>query len=143
MKQQNCNAFLSIKGKPKNKIDCIAWLLLNVFGCKFCETCREKPCKIKDGECCTDNIADYIREAVKEENATKPKTNFDRITENEESLAEHMVHLCYETYYDINRGEMDNRPYYTTITGECYYNKEEAIKRTIEWLQKEAEEETR
>lgn len=63
-----CKNYLTSIGKPKNKIDCIAWLLLNVFGCKFCETCRDKPCNIKDGELCTDNIANYIREAVKEEN---------------------------------------------------------------------------
>ena len=63
-----CKNYLTSIGKPKNKIDCIAWLLLNVFGYKFCETCRDKPCNIKDGELCTDNIANYIREAVKEEN---------------------------------------------------------------------------
>jgi len=63
-----CKNYLTSIGKPKNKIDCIAWLLLNVFGCKFCETCRDKPCNIKDGELCADNIANYIREAVKEEN---------------------------------------------------------------------------
>ncbi len=68
-----------------------------------------------------------------------PKTNFDRITESVESLAEHMVHLCYETYYDCNRCEMDSRPYYTTVTGACYYTKEGAIQHTIEWLQKECE----
>lgn len=65
-----CKNYLNSIGKPKNKIDCIAWLLLNVFGCKFCETCRDKPCNIKDGESCTDNIANYIREAVKEETPT-------------------------------------------------------------------------
>lgn len=65
-----CKNYLTSIGKPKNKIDCVAWLLLNVFGCKFCETCRDKPCNIKDGELCTDNIANYIREAVKEETPT-------------------------------------------------------------------------
>jgi hypothetical protein len=65
-----CKNYLTSIGKPKNKIDCIAWLLLNVFGCKFCETCRDKSCNIKDGELCTDNIANYIREAVKEETPT-------------------------------------------------------------------------
>ncbi len=70
----------------------------------------------------------------------KPKkTNIDRITEGEGVLAEHMVHLCYETYYDCNRCEMDSRPYYTTVTGACYYTKEGAIQHTIEWLQKECE----
>ena len=65
-----CKNYLNSICKPKNKINCIAWLLLNVFGCKFCETCREKSCNIKDGELCTDNIANYIREAVKEETPT-------------------------------------------------------------------------
>ena len=69
MADKQISALLTSKGKPQDKIDCIAWLLLNVFGCSFCKTCRDKPCKIKDGEFCTDNIANYIREAVKEENA--------------------------------------------------------------------------
>lgn len=67
MRRMCNNDYLTVKGKPKGKVDCIAWLLLNLFGCKFCETCRDKPCGIKDGEFCTDNIANYIREAVKEE----------------------------------------------------------------------------
>ncbi len=66
-KEKQIEGYLTTKAKPKNKIDCIAWLLLNVFGCKFCETCRDKPCNIKEGELCTNNIANYIREAVKEE----------------------------------------------------------------------------
>lgn len=66
-KEKQIEGYLTTKLKPKNKIDCIAWLLLNVFGCKFCETCRDKPCNIKHGEPCTNNIANYIREAVKEE----------------------------------------------------------------------------
>ena len=66
-KEKQIEGYLTTKLKPKNKINCIAWLLLNVFGCKFCKVCRDKPCNIKDGETCTDNIANYIREAVKEE----------------------------------------------------------------------------
>lgn len=66
MKEQ-IEEYLTTKLKPENKIACIAWLLLNVFGCKFCKVCRDKPCNIKDGETCTDNIANYIREVVKEE----------------------------------------------------------------------------
>ena len=66
-KEKQIEGYLTTKLKPKNKINCIAWLLLNVFGCKFCETCRDKRCNLKDGESCTDNIANYIREAVKEE----------------------------------------------------------------------------
>lgn len=67
MKAMDNDVYLTIKGKPKGKVNCIAWLLLNLFGCEFCKTCRDKPCGIKDGEFCTDNIANYIREAVKEE----------------------------------------------------------------------------
>ena len=66
MYKVDCNAYLTIKGKPKGKIDCIAWLLLNVFGCKFCESCNDNPCEY-DGNCCTERIANYIRNAVKEE----------------------------------------------------------------------------
>lgn len=43
-------------------------LLLNGSGCGFCKTCRDNPCGIKDGEKCTDNIANYIRECVVNEN---------------------------------------------------------------------------
>lgn len=58
--------YLRMKGRgmPKGKINQIAWLLLNGSGCGFCKVCREKPCDIKDGERCTDNIATYIRECV-------------------------------------------------------------------------------
>ena len=66
-KEKQIEGYLTTKLKPKNKIECVAWLLLNVFGCKFCKVCRDKPCNIKDGETCTNNIANYIREAVKEE----------------------------------------------------------------------------
>lgn len=65
--KKQIEGYLITKLKPKNKIECIAWLLLNVFGCKFCKACRDKPCNVKDGETCTNNIANYIREAVKEE----------------------------------------------------------------------------
>jgi len=66
-KEKQIEGYLTTKLKPKNKIELVAWLLLNVFGCKFCKVCRDKPCNIKDGETCTNNIANYIREAVKEE----------------------------------------------------------------------------
>ena len=54
-------------GMPKGKIEQISWLLLNGSGCGFCKVCRDNPCKIKDGETCTNNIADYIRECVRSE----------------------------------------------------------------------------
>ena len=58
---------LKNKGMPKGKVEQIAWLLLNGSGCGFCKICRDEPCNMKDGESCTVNIANYIREIVKEE----------------------------------------------------------------------------
>lgn len=55
------------KGMPKGKVEQMAWLLLNGGLCGFCKVCRDEPCNIKDGESCTDNIADYIRECVRNE----------------------------------------------------------------------------
>lgn len=55
---------LKDKGMPSGKIEQIAWLLLNGSGCGFCKVCRDKPCNIKDGEGCIENIARYIREIV-------------------------------------------------------------------------------
>lgn len=52
------------KGMPKGPIEQIAWLLLNGSGCGFCKTCRKEPCGIEDGETCTKNIANYIRNCV-------------------------------------------------------------------------------
>lgn len=92
-----CKNYLTSIGKPKNKIDCIAWLLLNVFGCKFCETCRDKPCDIKDGECCTDNIANYIREAVKEEN--KPAADVVELPEGGIGNLSDGYHTFNELYH--------------------------------------------
>lgn len=57
------------RGMPHGKINQIAWLLLNGSGCGFCEVCRDEPCNIKDGEKCTTNIADYIRECVRNEDS--------------------------------------------------------------------------
>lgn len=54
-------------GMPRDKINQIAWLLLNGSGCGFCKVCRDEPCNIKDGEKCTINIANYIRKIVLEE----------------------------------------------------------------------------
>lgn len=63
------------QGMPDNPINQIAWLLLNGSGCGFCKVCRDKPCNIKDGEKCTINIADYIRECVHAEDVAKNKEN--------------------------------------------------------------------
>ena len=52
------------RGMPKDPISQIAWLLLQGGSCGFCKVCRKQPCNIKDGEKCTQNIADYIRECV-------------------------------------------------------------------------------
>lgn len=59
------------RGMPRGKVNQIAWLLLQGAGCGFCKVCREKPCNIKDGEKCTANIANYIRECVHEEDMQK------------------------------------------------------------------------
>lgn len=59
---------LKDKGMPKDKLKQIEWLLLNGSGCGFCKVCRDNPCNIKDGESCTTNIANYIRDIVLEEN---------------------------------------------------------------------------
>ena len=58
---------LKDKGMPKDKLNQIAWLLLNGSGCGFCKVCRDNPCDIKYGEGCTNNIANYIRKIVLEE----------------------------------------------------------------------------
>lgn len=52
------------RGMPKGKVEQIAWLLLNGSGCGFCKVCRDNPCNIKDGEKCSNNIANYIRKTV-------------------------------------------------------------------------------
>lgn len=61
--------YLRLKGKgmPHGKVEQIAWLLLNGSGCGFCKIIRDKPCNIKEGEGCTNNIAEYIRDCVRNE----------------------------------------------------------------------------
>lgn len=54
------------RGMPKDKVEQIAWLLLNGSGCGFCKVCRDEACGIKDGEKCTKNIANYIKKIVLE-----------------------------------------------------------------------------
>lgn len=61
------------KGMPKGKVEQIAWLLLQGGLCGFCKVCRDEPCNIKDGEKCTDNIANYIRECVRNEDKADNK----------------------------------------------------------------------
>lgn len=70
---------LKNKGMPNGKIEQIAWLLLCGGLCGFCKVCRDEPCNIKDGESCTDNIANYIRECVRIEfeRCEKPKEEQD------------------------------------------------------------------
>lgn len=59
------------QGMPKDAINQVAWLLLSGSGCGFCKVCRHDPCGIKDGEKCTKNIADYIRDIVHKEDYMK------------------------------------------------------------------------
>lgn len=68
-------------GMPHGKVEQIAWLLLNGSGCGFCKVCRDEPCNIKDGEKCTTNIANYIRDIVKSESN---QTELNRKEENNE-----------------------------------------------------------
>lgn len=58
---------LKDKGMPHGKVEQIAWLLLNGSGCGFCKVCRDNSCNIENGEGCTNNIAEYIRECVRNE----------------------------------------------------------------------------
>lgn len=76
-------------------------------------------------------------EAVKFYNAEKCPfkiTNFDKITESVESLAEFIV----EETSDLRGSEII---YYAYGESLPTYEKEEAIKSTIEWLQQEIEDE--
>lgn len=59
------------QGMPSNPINQIAWLLLSGGGCGYCKVCRPEPCGIKDGEKCTTNIANYIRDMVHAEDKEK------------------------------------------------------------------------
>lgn len=63
------------QGMPRNPVNQIAWLLLCGGGCAFCKVCRQNPCGIKDGEKCTTNIANYIRDIVHAEDEEKGKNN--------------------------------------------------------------------
>ncbi len=58
-------------GMPQGPLNQVAWLLLNGGGCGFCKVCRKEPCNIKDGEKCTADIAQYIRDIVHSEDAAK------------------------------------------------------------------------
>lgn len=70
---QGLKPYLRMKdrGMPKDPVNQIAWLLLQGAGCGFCKVCRDKSCGIKDGEKCTTNIANYIRECVHAEDQKK------------------------------------------------------------------------
>jgi hypothetical protein len=79
-----------------------------------------------------DRFLDNLK-AVLDERA-KSQTNFDRITESVESLAEFIV----EETSDLRGSEII---YYAYGESCPTYEKEEAIKSTIEWLNREAEDE--
>lgn len=64
---------LAGEGMPNDKIRQIAWLLLNGGGCGFCKVCRDEDCRKQDGQSCTDNIAQYIRECVRSEKKDNEK----------------------------------------------------------------------
>lgn len=56
---------------PRGKVEQMAWLLFNGGLCGFCGVCRDALCNIKKGESCTGNIANYIRECVRNEEGTE------------------------------------------------------------------------
>ena len=123
--------YLRMKGKgmPANKIRQIAWLLLNGGGCGFCKICRDESCGIKDGESCTDNIANYIKRIVLEDVESehdKPKTNADRIRSmSDEELAMNMMCPNENGLAEIDCDKSDSCNCY-----EC----------RLKWLQSESEE---
>lgn len=96
---------LKDKGMPKDKIKQIAWLLLNGSGCGFCKVCRDNPCDIKDGEGCTNNIANYIRKIVLEE--TKNEIQQYRAIGTAEECRENkrLLEFLYDT---INPNDMES-----------------------------------
>lgn len=61
----------------------------------------------------------------------KPKTNYDKITESAESLAEAMVYEVWDNYY--------KRDFYRFLNEKVCDTREEAIQIGIEWLQKECD----
>lgn len=73
--------------------------------------------------------ADKLVECPCAKNNIKPKTNYDKITESVESLANVLVQFDCE--YD---------EYKVYGTYDCCDSREEAIKLQIEWLQKECDE---
>lgn len=62
--------YLKSRYMPKDKVQQIAWLLLNGAGCEFCRECIGT-CPRENTErkyrFCTDAIADYIRDSVRNE----------------------------------------------------------------------------
>ena len=130
--------YLRMKGKgmPANKIRQIAWLLLNGGGCGFCKICRDESCGIKDGESCTDNIANYIKRIVLEDVESehdKPKTNADRIRAmSDEELAE----FLYDTATSAECNICQMKQGWTCSKTE----NETCNDGVIKWLQSEVEE---
>lgn len=82
------------RGMPQDSVNQIAWLLLNGGSCGFCKVCREKPCGIKDGEKCTTNIANYIRECVHAEDTERVYEDYLTIDGEIQSL--------YDVYKALN-----------------------------------------
>lgn len=103
-------------------------------GDSHCEKCAFNHC----GEC--EYVAEIpqcdriARTDGKDVYFIETKTNFDRITESQEALAEQMVYSAFD--------EFDGNEWFG-ITGnkirESFKNKEEAVAATLKWLNEEVE----
>lgn len=70
-------------------------------------------------------------------------TNFEKITESPEALAEFFVYAEVEDYFDDNRNyHVLSKAWLSKIIDDsvAFRTKEEAVAATIKWLNKEAEE---
>lgn len=66
-------------------------------------------------------------------------TNFDKITESVESLAELLIKRETREHYDFFREETVYSVDYISPSGNGFKTQTDALKDTIEWLQKECE----
>jgi hypothetical protein len=85
------------------------------------------------------NIEMILDETIFEK--PKPRTNFDRITESVESLAEVLIRKSTSYGIDFKTEKPIEYNEYRTIDKQSFSTKEKALQHTIEWLQKECENE--
>lgn len=101
----------------------------------ICDDFVKEYCCDENGECYHynrhfTNNDDTIEIQIVKGEKQKPKTNFDRITSSVESLAENLVESVNMELVGLRHKAGD---------GKLCATWEEAVQRTIEWLQKEAE----